>query len=148
MSRSSSIDVKFHAPNRSCCEILKMWMEAGWDLNDFGEITFLPIGDNGKFEWTSLPYTENNVTYVLETLQTKQRLDELLGINLQWKETKTGGTLLLYHDQSCSFIANINRRTILDTMQITDVNWYLHHLLMPLLAHSVVVETVAWSEHV
>jgi hypothetical protein len=148
MSRSSSIDIKFHALNRSCYDILRIWIEAGWGLNDFGEITFLPVGDNGKFEWASLPYTEDNVTYVLETLQNKQRLDELLGINLQWKDTETGGTLLLYHDQSCSFIANINRRTILDTMQITDVNWYLHKLLTPLLTVGIGVETVAWSEHV
>lgn len=148
MSRSSSIDIRFYAPNQSCYEILQLWLDSDWHLNDFGNISFLPVGDDGSFEWVNLPYHEDNLTYVLDVLRTKQSLNELLGIHLQWKKTEIGGIFLLYPDKTFSFIANINRRILPDLMQITDVNWYLDKLLTPLLASDIKIETVTWSEHV
>lgn len=147
MSRSSSIDIRYHSYGITSCEVLKMLLSYGWNLDDYGEITFLPMDDDDRFDWMSLPYTMDNQRHVLQLLEAKERAQELLGITLQWENSRIGGTVLFYSDQSFSFMATVNRRK-LPMFEFTDVNWYLHKLLAPLLENNVVVELIQWSEHV
>lgn len=147
MSRSSSIDIRYYSSVATSCEVLKLLLRYGWNLDDYGEITFLPMGDDDRFDWMSLPYTMDNQRHVLQLLEAKERAQELLGITLQWENSRIGGTVLFYPDQSFSFMATINRRT-LPMLEVTDVNWYLHKLLAPLLENNVGVELIQWSEHV
>ncbi|MCE7980719.1 MAG: hypothetical protein DYG89_05960 [Caldilinea sp. CFX5] len=148
MSRSSSIDIQYYADGVTANKVLTLLLSAGWNLNDFGRISFLPLGDNGRFDWLSLPYDDDGVKHVLSVLQTKEQANEMLGVILQWKDSESGGIALLRSDQSISFTISINRRTLPNLGEITDIQWYLTNLLTPLLEHNIVIESIEWSEHI
>ncbi|MFE6886725.1 hypothetical protein [Streptomyces sp. NPDC057694] len=50
------------------------------------------------------------------------------------RQARTGGQLLFFPGRmSCSFLPTINRRCLPDSADFTDLSWYLHTLLPPLL---------------
>ncbi|GBG56948.1 hypothetical protein SPFL3102_02313 [Sporomusaceae bacterium FL31] len=146
MSVSASIDIKLTVRNGiiSKVTLIQKLLDFGWTFNDSGKITYLPIGDEDKFDWQS----ENiSVDMLLMILREKVQRDELLGIVMTWKGTGVGGNILLKKTDELTFCLTINRRTISGS-NVTDVNWYLVKLLPAFSQSDSTVESFSYEEHV
>ena len=101
--------------------------QAGWDVNDHGKIRYLPLGDNGMFNWQTLP--KSNWPDVYDIILSKEENNELLGINLIYKEFNRGG---IFHisNESIHFFPTINRKIIFDNYKVTDFSWYINKLFL------------------
>ena len=148
MSRSSWLEITYSSTNTTPYQLLTILLDAGWNLNDFGDITFIPLGEVECFEWERLPYNAANMGVVLALLQAKEQAQEPLGVALQWQDTHCGGLGFFRHDGTIAFSASINRRTIPDLMDVTDVHWYLYNLLKPLMDYGITIEYIEWTDHV
>ncbi len=150
MSTDASIDItltRTDKKNISAMTIIKKLLTHSWTLNDYGKVSYLPIGDNENYSWEQ---NDIDVKSILKILEEKERLGEVIGINMTWKETNIGGSFLLWNDGTLSINLNINRQIISNDYgyQITDVNWYLTRLLPALNQDGMVIEYFEYSEHV
>ncbi len=148
MSVSASIDVKFvtsEDKGSSIVDIVKGLIKNGWTLNDNGKVSYLPVGDDGDYNWVS----ENiNIDELINILDEKERQNESIGVSLTWGDTNIGGTLLLWDKKSLSFNLSINRKIINQdsSMGITDVNWYLEKLISGLINERLKVASFSFEQ--
>ena len=112
-------------------EVISALLENGWTYNDHGHISFLPIGDNGNFNWQ---WEElEKWAEVLEKLHQKQELQETVGLAITWLDTLIGGNLLFFRDcDYFSFSICINIQTLKNCSRFTDFSWYLAKIITPL----------------
>ena len=126
MSVSASITwtIQKKGDKISWMEIIQLLLENGWSLNDHGEMAYLPLHDNGMYNWQRESINEAKL---VKTLIEKENAKELLGVCITWKDTNIGGSLLTLSDEEVLFSININRKTIqiCESDLMTDVNWYL-----------------------
>jgi hypothetical protein len=103
------------------------------------------LGDRDAFNWTRLSITEIDTAF--EILRKKEESGEIVEITLTWLESTTGVNVLFLEDNTISFSLTIDRKT-LEQNDFTDVSWYLSRIIPPLVADKVLIEYIAWSEHV
>lgn len=146
MSRSSWLDLDLYGREFDPLVILKILLEHQWTIDDYGRITYLPLGDNDEYAWESVPLTEEQS--VMNILRTKDKHGELIGITLLWSESKIGGSFLIdRNDRSVSVSLNTNRKEH-DDYPITDIAWYLGKLIPPLLESGYEIERIEWVDSV
>lgn len=144
MSVSASIDIRLG--NRkdvpiSKTQLIKQLLDFGWTLNDCGEVSYLPIGDEDRFDWQR----ENISTEsLMVTLGEKEKRGELIGVAMTWKDTGIGGAFLLMENGEVSVCLTNNRKSL---EGITDVNWYLAKLLPAFSQNNLIVESFSYEEH-
>lgn len=146
MSHTTSIDITCHT-SLSSVELVKVLLDSGWNLNDHGSISMLPLHDNDQFGWSRIPFHAENVQHALNILTEKQMCGELLGIVLMWQDSQVGGEVLLATNGVLTFIASINREKLLREEELTDVNWYLQRLIVPLMRSKIGIEAFVWTEY-
>ncbi|MFC1894870.1 hypothetical protein ACFLYH_02880 [Candidatus Dependentiae bacterium] len=137
MSVSASIDIilsEYGKDNQYAIEIIKVLMEFGWVLSHDGYVGYLPLGDKDDFDWQEKEISIERLTGILKS---KQDAGEIVGITMSWKDTEIGGDFLFWpKDNLHTFSMNMdgNRRIIkLDSdYEVTDFQWYLPKLLLPL----------------
>ena len=101
-------------------------IQIGWSPFADGQVSFLPLGDCGKFFWHSEP--AHRWETVREQLVLKDELGEAVGIVLMWKNSGVGGHFHLYRSSKEIGIAwTINRKTTRDGF--TDHMWYVSRLV-------------------
>ena len=126
MSSSASIKwtIRRKSTNVTWVSIILVLLENGWSPSDHGEMSYLPLNDNGRFDWLREPLNEEKLVSVLTRKETEK---ESLGVCITWKGTNIGGSLLTVSDDELLLSININRKTIqlTDNETITDINWYL-----------------------
>ena len=112
--------------------IIEVLMNAGFTLNDYGKISYLPFGDIDNFDWRI--QEEIDWSILKEIIAAKELAGEVVGLVMTWQKTLIGGTLLLYPDQKISFGINVNRQEKLlpGKYRITDFEWYLSKIIPPL----------------
>lgn len=149
MSISASIDIKL-IKYISSIRIIQELSNFGWTLNHRGKMSYLPINDNGMFNWTDEDFCEESL---IKILKQKEKLGELIGVGMVWQDINIGGEFLFYPsdklDGQISIILSMNRKILqINThLKITDVNWYLIKLLPPLNKGDFNVEFYSYSEH-
>ncbi|GMA97769.1 hypothetical protein [Pelosinus sp. IPA-1] len=147
MSISASIDIKLafrDSQTISKVALIQSLLDFGWTFKDCGNMTYLPIGDEDKFDWK----TENiSVESLMVLLNEKEKRDEQIGVAMTWKDSGIGGDVLLMKNGEISVSLTINRRVIIDS-DITDVNWYLVKLLPALNDNNLIVESFSYEEHI
>ncbi len=121
MSKSAGIYIGFHKPVEATSLVLDL-LESGWAYDDYGKISYLPLGDDDKFDWQRVDL--DRWDYVLDVIDKKAKLQELVGLALTWNNTNIGGEFLidgrgLYLTVSLT----INRKVIEGTRE-TDFMWY------------------------
>ena len=121
----ASITINGSCYSDSIIEFVKAFKKAGWDIyNSQGEIEYLPIGDNDKFEWMCEKITE---TQLYTIITDKVEKNELVGFNLFYKDGGEGISLLAHDTKNILLDVCINRRRI--DKQHTDMSWYLEHII-------------------
>lgn len=137
-------------------KILLTLMNNGWNLQiQDGNILYLPIGDNDRFSWTAHKMSVDDLMQIVEE---KEKLNELIGIKIRWQDTDIDGALLLSTNEAMEkneTFANMSlcleNRKILKTtynhLEITDVNWYLERLMPIFTQKEMFIEMLNYNEY-
>jgi len=129
----------------SSIKLIQRLLNYGWDLNDNGKVSYLPLGDNDEFAWRAESISSESL---LAILNEKEQQGELVGIVLTWKDSRVGGDFLVYKDGTLSISLSINRKIIEDVEgEITDLNWYLVKLLPVFKCDGWQVKSFSYEEH-
>jgi hypothetical protein len=116
----------------SAVNVINVLKNFGWSLVHDNHTSYLPIGDKDDFDWQS----EKNMDFLLlaKIIVQKEAAGELIGLILTWQTSDIGIVFLFYMDKTISISASINRQTIAlaNNYAITDFQWYLEKLLLPL----------------
>lgn len=137
MSISANIDIhlsKVIKKHRSAIEIIQELTDFGWTLSLNGYVGYLPLGDTDNFDWKEEKIT---VEVLNEIIKEKIVLNEVVGVIMTWENTGIGGTFLFWTDEkyeTFSMNTSINRQEVVLEIdyKITDFQWYLPKLLVPL----------------
>jgi len=133
MSKETVISANIAAEkNINLFSVIKLLVKIGWGFWDQnGNVTYLPLNDDGMFDWQSAFMNEENI---YDILRQKEQMNEILGVILYWKKSETGIIFLAEDLENIQFIAEINRREIVskDMTKETDKNWYLERIIVPL----------------
>ena len=105
-------------------DIINLFQEIGWEIyNSKGEIEFLPIGDDDKYDWQREKMSVENF---YEIVSKKLAQNEQVGVDLFYKGTE-GISLLAFNTEQILLSIIINRK-LLDKCH-TDMRWYLEHII-------------------
>ncbi|MBS7532023.1 hypothetical protein IC619_016375 [Hazenella sp. IB182353] len=115
----------------------------GWSFDDHGQVSYLPIGDIDDYNWVSQTITLANL---LKTVEKKEERNEVVGVNITWKDTQIGGDLLINPDGKISFSLTVNRKLFDEEFGLVDVNWYLMRLIPPLANCDLYIDTISYEE--
>ena len=125
MSISFSLNIKLGNTVR-CKEIIDLLLQNGWDIVKNGIITYLPLNDNDMFNWT---VSENSRSDFMKLVDEKEKINELIGVEINWSNTNIGGHLLLYSGSDFSFQLNVNTKYLNAEYKIPDLNWYAEKIM-------------------
>ena len=137
MSVSAYLDV--YLTNKAGLEfsaekIIRCMLNSGWRIVHREVIIFLPVGDVDEYDWQEEKFTEND--FLVEIVKKKENAKEVIGVELYWKETEVGVSMLMFPSYELSFSTSINRMSIdlpdislKKKIDITDVSWYLNVIL-------------------
>jgi hypothetical protein len=122
---------------------------AGWRTSyepyDVGGIEFLPLGDNGSYDWRAVGVAE--WPYVLETIREKIVREEEVGIALHYEDTGCN----FYFTSNCAsirvHILRSGRRTLPNSGGITDYSWYLSKIAPTLISLTREITDIECSDH-
>lgn len=125
MSILAGIIINFSEENNTL-DLIDALRCYGWCCNDNNIISYLPLGDNDKYDWKTEGI--DNWNFVSSIIEKKILANEMVGISLTWKGSVIGGEFLF--DASGSFLnigLSINRKLISDSND-TDFKWYIERL--------------------
>ncbi len=137
---SADTGLTLHLSGGHLEQILRALRGAGWGHHD-GLTEFLPLHDDGMYNWQKAALSQEALSAILCE---KQRLHETIGMILYYKNTETGIMLLTRDADEIQFGLDIGRRMIADGM--TDVSWYLEHVVLPLKRAGIRISSVEFRE--
>lgn len=147
MSVEASIDISFSENNREVLfSTISVLNESGWSLKDErGKILYLPVGDDDLFEWQDDLTSEEALKSIIDT---KIQQNELVGIYMYWQNPRVSIALLFRMNRPLGIGLNVDRKKLNgeDHRAITDVNWYLQRILVPLRNRKLPIEAFTFSE--
>lgn len=131
MSIFASIDISIASRlgySITSIDIINTLINNGWKIRNENKIYYLPIGDNDNFDWQDNEISEKEFFSIAKQ---KDQNNEIIGVALIWKDSKIGGTLLIYPEHKFSINLTINLKKLNNNIKcrITDVNWYLEKIL-------------------
>lgn len=126
MSISFSLDIKLKTNTVRCRKIIELFIQSGWNIGMEGKITYLPLHDNDMFDWTM---SEKSIPEFMRLVDEKEKVNELIGVELHWANTNIGGDLLLYSGNDFSFLLNINTKYMQTKYKIPDFGWYAERII-------------------
>ncbi|UKY47413.1 hypothetical protein [Streptomyces inhibens] len=130
-SRSADIDFTF-TREVTVGATVDALAAAGWSLKEPLGISYV-VNDNDMFDWQST--TSDRAQEVLTLLDAPENADYHVAVCVYHVRADTGGQLLFFPRRTaCSFSPTINRRSLPGSPAFTDVGWYLHTLVPPLVA--------------
>lgn len=149
MSVSASINIKLvmlDGKMISSADIINRLLRCNWTINDNGNISFLPLGDNDDYDWQN---KNINLEQLMNIIVEKEKQNEVIGVTLMWGKTRIGGQLLIWQKGNLSINLTVNRKILNDNTEIdaTDVNWYLERILPAFKGGNCIVETVTFEQH-
>lgn len=159
MSVSASIDLRVIQSNTgnpvAPVHALEILMDHGWSLQHDGYVYYLPLGHDDPFDCIT---EMMSIKSLLEILRIKEAQSELIVVSLTWKNTNIGGSLFLYDANKAlhenihtpiGFSLDKNKKKLIrnDSLEMTDVNWYLEKILPTFNGDNTFVEHFTYNEH-
>ncbi len=148
MSLDTSINMKLARKGDKKIDVitlLKDLISGGWNIINNNSISYLPIGDDGDYDWQ-----ENDMILddFFNIVRTKEENSEVIGVMLRWKESEIGGSFLIYSNLEITFSICINRKKIKlgNNEEMTDINWYIERLIILLKSKNYIVESFSYEE--
>lgn len=119
--------------SKSIIDILKAFKKIGWDVyNSEGKIEYLPIGDNGMYNWQCEKMSE---TKLYNIINNKVANNEEVGVDLFFNDGIEGVSFLA-HDTSDIMLSILINRRLIDERH-TDMVWYLENIIYRLIENEV-----------
>ncbi|ENW81690.1 hypothetical protein F909_01374 [Acinetobacter sp. ANC 3929] len=141
MSVSSGLYIKIVGVGYNPIRVLEIFHKAGWNFDDHGLKAYLPVHDNGNFDWF---FDSISVEELFLILNEKNSLKELIGVVLTWEDSNIGGEFLLDSEGKVTVSLSINRCML--SSGITDVNWYLEKIIPFIQFDNLKVENIKFEE--
>lgn len=141
MSVSASLDVLFRDSENPPSAVVSALVGRGWVLTERGglEVALTDLG-----EWVSRDGADADS--VLDELDKCWERRRDCAVALYRDGSAEGGQCLFHSDRrTVSFLATINRRTVVST-GLTDANWYLERFVTPLRDAGMDVVSFRWEE--
>ncbi len=135
MSIQTSLDLKLVNKNYDKLELLEVLIileMKNWSMQKNGETLFLPIDDDGDYNWTkdrlTLVELENIISNKVDNKET-------IGIALYHEVDSVGVEVLYFSEGYLSFLLSTNVKYLFTSRdgRIVDANWYIKELVAPLL---------------
>lgn len=144
MSISASLDIVLanklkSNSNTSAVSIIDCLVQHGWEIYDDGLIVYLPYGDDGDYNWKDDHISQNDF---FQLVKMKELNKEVIGVEIRFKNTQSGGELLIFNNRELSFNISINQRFIdaNSDLRILDVNWYVERIVRALSSSYTIVD--------
>ncbi|CAL9630551.1 hypothetical protein SUDANB120_06087 [Streptomyces sp. enrichment culture] len=131
-SHEADIDFAFARPT-TVRALLEALTPVGWSAEESpGHISYMVNGADDMYDWYDS--TPDRLDAVLEELDATVNVPYTVALNVYHPQGGTGGMLMLHaRRMQVSFVPTINRRHIPGAPKCTDLAWYLHALVPPLL---------------
>ncbi|MFI8966939.1 hypothetical protein ACIGO8_33065 [Streptomyces sp. NPDC053493] len=131
-NRQADIDFTFQRPT-TVRGLLELLTPAGWSAEERpGYISYMINDADDMHEWYDS--TPDRLNAVLAELDSAANLPFTVALNIYHPQGGTGGMLMFFAQRrEVSFLPTIDRRSIPDAPQFTDLAWYLAALVPPLL---------------
>lgn len=130
MSREAMIVLDCRRYSRNIADIIEIFKKAEWTVRNKDNLTeFLPSGDNDQYNWQTSILSDDDLTALI--LQ-KQNNSEKIGINLFHEHSDIGISLLAETTAEIILSLDINRKTVSDSSNITDICWYFNNIILKL----------------
>ncbi|MFJ8697339.1 hypothetical protein [Streptomyces roseolilacinus] len=127
-SRTADIDFTF-ARQLTVRTTIGALAATGWTLEE--PLSYM-VNDDDLYDWQST--TRDRTQDVLAVLDAPEHANHHVAVCIYHGEASTGGQLLFFpYRMTCSFTPTINRRHLPDSVDFTDLSWYMHTLVPPLL---------------
>jgi hypothetical protein len=143
MSAVASITLRF-IQQVITVDILPDLLEAGWNVNYFGNICYLPLNDRGDYNWQ---YTSiENWPQVELVIKEQKHENQTVGLGLTWKDSQVGGTFHFSSDGSMTILLSSNRIKLTQSAPFTDFSWYLVRLLELIISRGYAISEIECSD--
>lgn len=125
--------------------ILQILRQNGWEFGTSGVKAFLPINDNGMFDWQYEKITDDELFGIFKI---QSDLKEHIGADITWDNGKFRTLLGLSPDLSLYFIIERGDRPI-NAYGVTDFDWFLNKII-PVFKNNeyIGIEYIQFMEHV
>lgn len=141
MSHVAGVNITVSSSTKSAVELIEVFLNNGWSVNDHGHISHLPVGDEDAFNWQHTAL--ESWPKIVETLKQKEKSHALIGLVMTWKDAGIGGEFLFFPDGQKLVVSwSVNRKTLKHCADFTDHSWYLSRILPPLLKACLVIESI------
>jgi hypothetical protein len=144
MGNQGTITVFYHPEEMGFYEIVMILLESGWNLNDFGEITYQILNTDTPDELYRIDLSKQE--QVLKTIKELEQEGKTIGLVMMWRDTEIGCTLLRLKKGEVSFALNVNRKRSSTMHRWTDVTWYIDLLVPILTSHGIKISAMKWTE--
>ncbi len=147
MAREAVLEINCGRYTKRLVNIIQLLNKLGWKYIDKNKnVEYLPLGDNGDYDWQKKVLSEFEIQ---ELINSKQDKLEKVGINLYYQNSNEGVTLLANDTSEILFDLDINRRTLESNREsITDVGWYIEHIIQALIQENCPVDYFKFEEYV
>ena len=130
MSREAMIVLDCRRYSQNIADIIEIFRKTGWRVRNKNNLTeFLPLGDNDQYNWQTSILSDSDLT---ELILQKQNNSEKVGINLFYEHSNIGISLLAETTSEIILSLDINRQTVSDSNNITDIGWYFNNIILKL----------------
>ena len=147
MAREAILEINCSRYSERIIDVINLLHELGWKYYDIERnIEYLPLGDNDDFNWQKKYLTENQLR---ELINNKQDNYEQVGLNLYYKNSKEGITLLAKNTKEILVDLNISRKTVENSREsITDIGWYFNNIIQRLKERECPIDYIKFEEYV
>ena len=126
MGLEASFELGLYRKNNSTqmvkqIHILEILRRNGWEFGTSGVKAFLPINDDGMFNWKYEKITDDEL---FEIFKIQSDLKEYIGADITWNNGKFRTLIGLTCNLSLYFVMGRSDRPI-NTYGITDFDWFL-----------------------
>lgn len=130
VSRTADIDLVFVVPV-SVAEVLGALEPYGWGVVEPLGVSYMLEGDD-DWDWTRVePERAGEVVAMLDSEEVRE---QAVAVAVYHPQARTGGHLLFFRGRTdVGFSPVLDRREIPAAPQLTDMAWYLEHLVHPLI---------------
>ncbi len=129
MAKEAFIEMNCSRFSDKLTDIMDLLKKIGWTYyNPNHKIEYLPLGDDGEYDWQEGSMSDNEIKKLLNK---KQKNKELIGISLYCSYSSEGFDFIARNTKEITLCLVINRRLLKsgNNVDSTDIGWYVKNII-------------------